>query len=318
MSFEILRNIALTLSNTQKEQVDTLTEDTPFLDIVPFTAATHDWWHNVAVLDTTDSMDLVDVDAPLPAITSRKKLEKFDLVGFGGSLTVPEELAKKYGSADKYFEDHLKPVIKSSGMKMEKRIAYYSLRQYAIDNRSKGKNVYDAGGTGNNNYSIIAIRFEEGVCQGLYNANGFGEGGIFDLKPLNNGALYEINSDRVLGYGVRLRSGFGYMTIGTRNVGAIVNIDLTRDTDKAKPKAGPTAMMIDDMLADIRSTSTGRTVMVMAAKVKGEIVRGNKDTVIQMRPKDKIIDRDLESWGGVPIVVSYNMEEGTEKKVSLS
>lgn len=112
-------------------------------------------------------------------------------------------------------------------------------------------------------------------------------------------------------FGVTYKCDLGIMILGTRNTGAIVNIDLT-----AKDKK-PTAAMIDDLLADVRATGSGRTMLVMHPRVKGMLVREFKDRNVQMRPKDSVIDRDLESWGGVPIVLTYNIDDGKEDKVSL-
>lgn len=80
---------------------------------------------------------------------------------------------------EKYFADRTRPVLKVTGANTERIIVYDNLRQYAIDRFRTGdttRTVYDAGGTGSANYSIIAVRFEEGVCSGLYNPQGFGGG----------------------------------------------------------------------------------------------------------------------------------------------
>ncbi len=321
MALETLREIALGFSKVQQKKLDFMTEETPFLDLLPFAQSTHDMWHNAEQQESADAIGFVEMDAPLPNVTSRSKLVRFDLGKMGAKITVHEDRARQYGGTAKYFADKEGPILKQTFMKIERTLIYDNLRLYAIKNydSSTKKNIYSAGGTGNTNYSIVAVRFEEGVCQGLYNPKGFGKGAMFDKVPINGGNLYEIDDEKRLGYGVRLKSDIGFMITGTRNTAAIVNIDLTpNDADKTKPAAVPTATMIDDMLADIRSTTSGRTMLVMHPRVKGMLVREFKDKGVQFRPKDKVIDRDLDSWGGVPFVLSHNMDDKKEAKVPLS
>lgn len=312
MALDTLRTIALEKSKKQPKQIDHLTEEAPILDTIPFAGSTHDMWHVAETLTSADAMGFVAMDAPLPDVTSTTKLIRFDLAKMGGTIKVAEDKARQYGGKEKYFADRTAPVLKMTGMNTERTIVYDNLRQYAIDRFKAGdttRTVYDAGGTGSTNYSIIAVRFEEGVCSGLHNPNGFGNGVMFDTMPLNGGALYDIGNG-VLGYGVRMKSDLGFQLTGVRNVGAIVNIDLTNNKL-------PTAAMIDDLLADIRATDSGRTLLLMHTRLKGALCRTFKDGRVQMRPADTVINRQLESWGGVPFLTSYNLYDGTEGRVTL-
>ncbi len=314
MALDTLRTIALDKSKKQPKQIDHLTEEAPILDTVPFAAATHDMWHMAEQLVSADAMSFVSMDAPLPSVSSDAALIKFDLAKMGGLMEVAEDKARQYGGKEKYFADKTGPVLKMTGMNTERVIVYNNLRQYALDQFLAGKTtktMYSAGGSGNANYSIIAVRFEEGVCSGLYNPKGFGNGVMFDTEAIDGGALYKINAAGVLGFGVRMKTDLGFMLAGVRNVGAIVNID------PANAKL-PTAMQIDDLLADIRATGSGRTVLMMHTRLKGALCRTFKDSRVQMRPADKVIDRTLESWGGVPFLDSYNLYDGTEANVALS
>lgn len=313
MSFDTLRTIALDNSKKQPKQIDHLTEEAPFLDLIPFQAATHDMWHAAEKLVSADKMGFVAMDAPLPSVSSETALIKFDLAKMGGTIEVGEDKARQYGGHTKYFADKTAPVLKMTGMNTERVIAYNNLRQYALDRRgaTSPRNIYGAGGSANANYSIIAVRFEEGVCGGLYNPKGFGDGVMFDTEAINGGQLYKINAAGVLGYGIRMKCDLGFMITGDRNVSAIVNIDIA---------AGklPTAMQIDDMLSDVRATGSGRTMLLMHEDVKNSLCREHKDGRVQMRPADKIIDRQLEGWGSVPFVTSYNLYRGSEQNVSLA
>jgi hypothetical protein len=314
MPLDTLRQVALDKSKKQPKQIDHLTEEAPILDLTPFTAATHDMWHAAEQLISADAMGFVSFDAPLPSVSSDTALIKFDLAKMGGMIEVAEDKARQYGGHTKYFADKTAPVLKATGSSTERVIVYNNLRQYALDQFLSGKTtrtVYSAGGSANANYSIIAVRFEEGVCSGLYNPKGFGNGVMFDTEAINGGNLYKINAAGQLGYGVRLKTDLGFMITGVRNVGAIVNIDPTGNKL-------PTAMQIDDLLADIRATDSGRTMLLMHSRMKGALCRAFKDSRVQMRPADKIINRDLEGWGGVPFVSSYNLYEGSEANQALA
>lgn len=313
MALETLRTIALEYSKKQPKQIDHLTEETPILSLVPFSASTHDMWHVAEQLTSADSIGFVAMDAPLPSIDSKTKLLRFDLAKMGATITVPEDKARMYGGKEKYFADRIGPVLKMTGMNTEKVIVYDNLRQYGIDQFRAGKTtrtIYDAGGTGSTNYSIIAVRFEEGVCSGLYNPKGFGNGTMFDTLPINGGSLYDIG-DGVLGYGIRKKSDLGFQLTGVRNIGAILNIDLTNNKV-------PTDVMIDDLLADIRATGSGRTMLLMHQRVQNWMGRAFKKDRIQLRPEDTNITRKVNAWDGVPILSSYNLYDGTEGRVVLS
>ncbi len=313
MSLDTLRTIALEKSKKQPKQIDHLTEEAPILDTVPFAASTHDMWHVAEELSSADSMGFVAMDAPLPSVNSTTKLIRFDLAKMGGMIEVGEDKARQYGGTAKYFADKSGPVLKTTGMNTERVIVYDNLRQYAIDQFRAGKTtrtMYDAGGTGSANYSIIAVRFEEGVCSGLTNPQGFGSGTMFDTAAINGGQLYK-DSNGVLSYGVRMKCDLGFQLSGFRNVGAIVNIDFAANKL-------PTDAQIDDLLADIRATGSGRTMLLMHQRVQNWMGRAFKKDRVDMRPADTNITRQVKAWDGVPILTSYNLYDGTEGRVLLS
>lgn len=313
MPLDTLRAISLEKSKKQPKQIDHLTEEAPILDLIPFEPSTHGPWHAAEKLVSADAMGLVAMDEPLPSVTSDAALVKFDLSKMGGMMEVPEDKARNYGGKEKWFADKTKPVLKKTGMSTERVIVVNNLRQYVLDRfaTTTPRNAYSAGGSANANYSIVAVRFEEGVCTGLYNPEGFGNGVLFDTLPINGGSLYKINAAGQLGYGVRLKADIGFMISGDRNVGAIVNIDIANNKL-------PTAAQIDDLLSDVRATGSGRTMLLMHEDVKNAMCRSFKDVRVQMRPADKNIDRTLEAWGGVPIVTSYNLYRATESNVTLA
>lgn len=313
MPLDTLRAIALEKSKKQPKQIDHLTEEAPILDLIPFQAATHDLWHAAEKLVSADAMGFVAMDEPLPSVTSTTALIKFDLAKMGGLIEVTEDKARQYGGKEKWFADRTAPVLKATGQSTERTIVVNNLRQYVLDRfaTTTPRNAYSAGGSANANYSIVAVRFEEGVCTGLHNPNGFGNGVLFDTEAINGGSLYKINAAGQLGYGVRMKTDLGFMITGDRNVGAIVNIDIANNKL-------PTAAQIDDLLSDVRATDSGRTMLLAHRDVVNALCRSFKDGRVQMRPADKNIDRTLESWGGVPFVTSYNLYRATESNVTLA
>lgn len=313
MPLDNLRTIALENSKKQPKQIDHLTEEAPILAQIPFDAATHDMWHVADELVSADAMGFVSMDAPLAELGTSSRLIKFDLAKMGGMIEVGEDKARQYGGKEKYFADKTGPILKATGMNTERVMVYDNYRQYALDQFLAGettKTVYSAGGSANANYSIIAVRFEEGVCSGLYNPKGFGKGVMFDTQAINGGNLYK-KSDNVLVYGVRMKCDLGQMLNGVRNVGTIVNIDIANNKV-------PTAMQIDDLLADIRATGSGRTMLFMHQRVKNWIGSAFKDSKVRLRQADTNITTAVESWEGVPMLCSYNLYDGTEGNVALA
>ena len=314
MPLQTLDEIAIEKSKKQPKQIELLTNEAPILKMIPFEASTHDMWHAAEQVDSIDAMGFVDIDAPLPDVGTTSKLIKFDLAKMGGKITVGEDKARLYGGKEKYFAERTPHILKRTGMSTEQVIVYDNLRQFIIDQYNAGnttKNVYDAAGSANANYSIVAVRFEEGVCSGLYNSMGFGNGVMFDTQPINGGSLYAINTAGTLGYGVRLKSDLGFQLVGVRNVGAVVNIDLANSKN-------PTSTMIDDMLADIRATGSGRTMLFMHKRVLNYLSETYKTQRVRYREADQNVYRKIEAWDDVPIVTSYNMYDATEANVSLS
>lgn len=303
MALQTLREIALQKAKKQPKQIDHLTEETPFLDQMPFAASTHGLWHNVEITDHNDAIGFVQMDAPLPNVSGYSHMARINLAKMGAMQEVPEDTARQMGGHAKYFASKEAGILKTTGMNTERCFLYDNFRGYALNKKT---NVHDAKGTGKL-WSILGVRFEDGVCSGLHNPEGFGNGTLFDILPINGGNVYK-NDKGVLVYGVRYKMDLGCMIEGDRSVGTIVNIS----EDKL-----PTATMIDDLLSDIRATDSGRTMLVMHHRVLNRIMDKHKDSKVRMRPEDKNINRQLLSWNGIPIITTYQMADGTEDAVVI-
>ena len=135
-------------------------------------------------------------------------------------------------------------------------------------------------------------------------------GKAFDLTPIAGGNLYKTMDGRLV-YGMRLKTYFGLQLANTDYVSAIVNCDITNDT--ANARTFPTAMMIDDMLADARAGQN--TFIFCHPKVKSYL--GTTCRLDHYSITNNGISTVIDAWNGVPIITSFNFDNGTESNISL-
>lgn len=304
MSEEIkgtLQEIAVHLAKKQPHQVENLTEEAPILKQIRFEPASHGMWNAYEEVSGIQGVGFVDMDSPLQELDVQSKLKKVDLSILGGEMFVGEDKAQQFGGAAAYFARKTPSLLKDAGQVAEKNLIYKNVIPYAVAN---GKAV-SAGGTANC-FSMVAVRPVEGEVCGLYNPKGFTNGTMLDVKPINNGALYK-NSKGILGYGVRLKSYFGYQLANTKAVGAIVNI-----TDKNLP----TAKQINDMLLDARAD--GRTKIWLHPRLLQMLSEKYKVDIMRTAVGDQNLNRMITAWNGVPFIESFNFEDGSEAAVTLA
>lgn len=302
-----LSEIAKEKAKKQPHQIDEILEEAPVLARLKFEEATHDF-HNVAeeVTDVTGAT-WVPMNGVLPTVDAVTNLRKVDLAIMGGEIEVPEDTAKVFGGKDSYFAKKLPKVHKKTGMDTERRIIYDNWKRYAITNKMAYKTAA-ASGAG---YSIIAVRLVSGEHNGLYSPSGFNQGTMLNVMALNGGNLYKSVSDKYKGvnvYGIRLKAYLGWQILNKRTCAAIVNI---------QPDKLPTAMQIDDMLADIRATDSGNTMLIMHPKCRN-LLGGFKESKLMMSVGEKNFSQQLMNWNGIPILTTYNMDDGTEPFVTIA
>jgi hypothetical protein len=305
-----LKELSAHYAKKQPKQVESITEKAPILDTIKFEPSSHGLWNAYEEATRVEGAAFVEMNAPLPVVTADTELKKLDLSIMGGEMEVPEDKCQMFGGPAGYFSRKMDIILRASGMSAEQRILYANFRQYALD---KGR-VLSAGAESNNCYSILAVRFEPGVTCGLYSPQGFKNGAMLDVKPINGGNLYK-NDKGVLVYGQRLKGYFGIQIADVRTVAAIVNINAEKV---------PTATQIDDLLAMVRGDSAD-THLFMHMRCKnllnryksgGGLVEGAGS--LQTTPATKDVNRLFDYWNGIPITTSYNFLEGTEEAVSLS
>lgn len=300
-----LKEIAIGLAEKQDHMVNTLTEEAPIADMLKFEGATHGMWNAYEEITKIDNVKEVDMDSPLPKLGADSVLKKTDLQIIGGLMEAGEDKLQVIGK-EAYFAKRLPLHLKAAGQMMERNIIYKNIREYAID---KGKAV-DAGGTGDNGYSIIAYREIEGENIGLYNPKGFGSGTgkLLDVKAVNGGNLYK-DERGVLVYGMRLKGYIGYQLANPNGVAAIVNITKA-NLDNL------TAEMIDDIILSARVDQSSRGFLMMHPKMLS-LLNKFKDSKLMTTVNDTNYNRTFTMWNGVKILTSYNFDNGTEKHITL-
>jgi len=300
-----LKELAALHCRKQPGQADSLTEEAPILAVIPFEEASHGLWNMYEDVSDVEGAGWVEMNAPLPAVDVTSDLKKVDLSILGGEIECPEDTARMFGDKAAYFSRKLPKVIRKSGMAAEQRILYGNFRSWALD---RGKAV-NAGAQTDDCYTMLAVRFISGETTGLYSRESFRQGTLLDVQPINGGELYKAPAGRhqgVLCYGMRLKAYFGIQIANAHSVAAIVNINRSNV---------PTAMMIDDLLAEVRAVP-GTTFLFMHEKAK-TLLNGHKGASLLVTPGGKDMDRQVTHWNGVEIVSSYNFMDGAETAVGF-
>ena len=112
-------------------------------------------------------------------------------------------------------------------------------------------------------------------------------------------------------YGMRLKTYFGLQLANADYVSAIVNCDIVNDKESAR--TFPTAMMIDDLLVNAKAGQN--TFIFCHPKVKSYL--GSTCKLDRISVQGNGFSTVIDAWNGVPIVTSFNFENGTEENVSL-
>jgi hypothetical protein len=305
MGTNTFREIAIENAVKQTVLIDSLLEESPILAGMPMEPSTHGLSNVFEKITSVTGAGMVDMDAPLGTMDATTELAQNDLSIIGGQMFVGEDKARKFGGATAYFNKKLPLALKTTGMDIEAAILYNNLRAFTV---TEGK-AESAGGSSNINYSVVAVTWTRGEITGLYDAEGFGNGKVFDITPINGGNIYA-DSNGILGYGVRVKSYMGVQLANSRYVSSIVNIDL----DSVTPKP-VTDTMMDNLLLNCRNNTS--TVIYMHPRVLTYLFT-YKASKLMMNVTDNNVNRVIAYWNGVPIVTSYNFLDALETNVTIS
>lgn len=314
-----LNQLAVGKAKTFVNQVDNVTENAPIVKAMPFVASSDQLWDVSSQITMLGSgMQSVDLNSPLSEIQISDGLKQTQLQIFGAKMFVPEDTAKLEGGADKYFGKNRQAFERQTGMDVERNYIYNAFLPFALTQYAKGHKdcVQSAGGSANKNYSLLVCRFDDTNMAGLYSPLCFKRDTFLDMQAINGGNLYE-NSDpnsrynKVLGYGLRMKTYMGVRMLSHRNIGAIVNIDLDTSTPLTK-------MMIEKALLAARVGEAGKAMIMCHPKVKLYLADIGKTNYMQASYGDKNVDLRVDTWDGVPIVTSYNFMDQAESNVVLA
>lgn len=303
-----ITDVARELSKSQETLVDNLTEQTPLMDLIPFEKTTHGLSHAYESLEDVTEGSFIDIDGDVPDVGIEKALKKTDLSVLAGKDTAGIDKVNSYGGHAAYIEKRLPTVLRHTGMKVDAEFYYNVFQQTAIDVGNAQQPAVPS--TGSQGYSMTAIRFESGVCTGLYDAGGFGNGkNLVEAGKIGSEAdpLWVGNQPK-LGY--HIRGYLGALVASSKNVATVVNIDIANiGADSTMPG------IIDEMLLQVRS-GMGNTVIVMHPRLKNKLhaFKGDK---LQINVNDPDYKRAIDLWEGVPIIGNYNLLEGTEGLVTI-
>lgn len=306
-----ITEIARELSTTQEVIVDSLTEETPFLEIMPFEPTTHGLSHNYENIEEITGATFTDIDGEVSEVGVESALLTKDLSILSGLDEAGVDKVQKYGGIDAYIAKKAPYVLAQTGMDLEAAFIYNLFRQAAID----AGNIQEPAtpSTGNTGYSLVVVRFQRGVCTGLYDQTGFGNGKLIEMNKVENGEPYYIGAagSRRKVQGWDLRGYTGALVASTKNVSAIVNINISNiASDTTMPD------LIDEALLQAQS-ERGNTVILCHPRLKNKL-HAFKGEKLQINIADDNFRRRIDLWEGVPIIATYNMLAGTEADVTVS
>lgn len=304
--------LSIKYAKKQTEMIDQFTEDAPIISALPMEASTHGLMNVYEELISADSAEQVDFDALMPEVDVQSKLIQENLAKFGATMSVGEDTAQKYGGVKSYFTKKTPPFLRVTGQNMEFALLYNIIRAKAF---AFGK-IMSAGGSNNHNYSLLIVRWISGENMGLYDKDGFGNGKVFDLTPLNGGTLHKItkNGKDMLGYAQRFATYFGVQIANKRYIEAIANIDLD-DDGTGKYKNMFTETQMDDAL-DFARAGSG-TVIYCHPKVKRAMGQTFKTSRLHTVVGDNNVGTGIEYYDEIPIITTRNFKRGTEDNLVI-
>ena len=309
------RDVGIEKAQKQAVMIDAVTEDAPILATLPMEEASHGLRNVYEALKDVDGAQLVNLDDELPSINADGTLEIQDLSVLGGIIRVGEDKAKRFGSAKSYFAKKMPSILRETGANTETSFIYNNFRPFA---KANGREQTAGGSTSTSQYSIVCVKWTPGEITGLYDAEGFGQGKVFDITPVNGGNIYEhtdTDSKSKLVFGQRIKTYIALQLANSRFVSSIVNVELTADsTTDTGYKALPTEAMMRKMIRDARANSSNSFIYCHPA-VK-DALGAYKGSALNMVPLDADRNTMVEAWDGIPIISSYNFMDGTEAVVS--
>lgn len=302
----VFREVAIATAKKQSQEINALTEESPLYGNMPMMASSHPFTNVYEEINDISGAVVTDVDGALTAMDVKSELKDTNLKVAAGLIEVGEEKARPFGGHQAYFTKKMPGLLARTGNNIEYDLIYNFLRKYAIDN----ERVVSAGGSGSANYSMICVKWSEDGVIGLFSPTMFGNGKVFEMTAVCNGAPYLDSSKRMV-YGLSVKTYLGLQMANPKHISGIVNIDLFNATPKF-----PSEKQIDDMIIEARGNPSN-TVIYCHPKVYSHALKSYKAAQVQVAPAENDPFRGFAKWDGIPIVTSWNFKNGDEGTVSL-
>ena len=323
---DTLQRIALNQSKMQQKVVDHFTRPTEFLKRVPFIVSSHGFQNQYEEWSNVEGGEFREFDAPSVQIHADTAARQVKLGVIGGEMSVGEEAALNMAigsttdsaeAAARYFAKQTPQILNKSGKNTELHfiynILYGEMRKYnaKIASDATKHTMINAGGTGNTNYSIFAIRQAPELNCGLFSPCGKNKDETMYMEWLNGGERHRIvggKDDGKIGYEATWKAFLGYQLACPEYLGGIFSIDPANNH-------GVTAAMIDDLL-DMIEAYTSDTVLVMARTMKSKLGALKWDKV-ELETREENVNTRVMTWNGIEMIGTNTMLKGTESKVIL-
>ncbi len=225
------REVALREAGGQKPVIDMGTRKTPILFNMPTEVATDNHSNTFEELVSVDIGGLRVLDQEAQEVGTVEEQGSTPINIISGKMTVTrDKLRELKQSPQDYFAGKAGKIIPRTLMAAEASIYKNSLLQNAIDSN----NLLNAGGTGSNNSTIVAVNWDGGDNIGLTSPLMAQSGLVFESVDLLGGGTME-NPTRglvttpkgqsVSGYAVQLDARIGIQLLNSQKLSAIVNVD---------------------------------------------------------------------------------------------
>lgn len=298
--------LGLEKAPTQRQIVNLIFKKAPVLGAVRMQAASAGFQNVYPELQEVVSGDIVPLNSAVPSTKADFKLGRTDLSKIAGNMVCGRDTANILGNGNLgngktvAFQQQIAQVLGMTLAKAEVTL-YNTLRNFAIANG----NYQSAGATtGSNQYSIIAVRYTDGVNMGLFNPNVLTNQAIFNVFDTLSGEAFE--KDGILQFQRNFEAFWGLQLLDPKGVSAIVNID---PVESKIPTMKQLSKMLNDAQAD------GDTMIIMHPDIKTEL-QEYKLKQLELMPKDMDLNTLVDGIDGVPIIGSYNLPQATESIVS--
>ena len=295
------KKIAMEIALKQPVVVDNLLNDNDILSTIPSRVASHPMWNAYKERESIIGGGFVDLNEPLPVMSSTYKMKQTDLSVIGGTHFCTVDEANMLGGAEAYFNSETPGFLQKTGETAEKTI-YKRFEDFAIANSSYEKTSASSG----ESYSMVIVRFGEAETIGLFSPVGVRtDGQILERTELWGGSTGIINSLGQTGYGAEWRGYFGLQMASTRSIAGIFNIQ----TGKI-----PTEEQIDDLLVEVRAN--GANTFIYCAPQVLSLLKKYKTDKLQMSMTETDIGKGILTWDGIRFVTSYNLGKEAFKTLS--